>query len=415
MIRWSNETRKLSDLIPAKYNPRKLSEKQSKHLEESISKFSLVDPIIINANNVIIGGHQRFNILSKQGVLDADVRVPDRILNEKEEKELNLRLNKNLGEFDISLLANFDAQMLVDVGFDGDFVDSMLNVDTIEDDFNADDEHSKIINAVTKTGDVYILGEHKLICGDSTQVDVLEKLFGESKADLIYTDPPYNVDYKSSRAGRINNDNLEESLFITWLSEVFKNAFIFSHEHASVFSWFAMSNYSLFRKAIEMSGFKYMQVVYWLKDRFVLSFGQFFHRCTEPCMIFYKDWNKKFINMKYAKNSDMWDLDKLSFEESLEIWYVNRDKNKDYQHPTQKPVRLAERALKRNSEVGHIVLDLFCGSGSTLLCCEQLQRRCFAVEMDPKYCDVIVRRWEAFTGKKAELLNFSGVSADHAQ
>lgn len=182
-----------------------------------------------------------------------------------------------------------------------------------------------------------------------------------------------------------------------------RNAYAVSEQSANLYCWFAMSNYQLFRIAIEMAGFRYMQVLTWIKDRFILSRGWYFHRATEPCMIFYKDWNKKYTNYQYAKEDDLWDLDKLSFEERLDVLYMKRDQSKDYEHPTQKPVRLAERALKKSSEAGMIVLDLFGGSGSTLICCEQLKRKCFAMELDPKYCDVIVKRWESFTNREAVL------------
>ena len=222
------------------------------------------------------------------------------------------------------------------------------------------------------------------------------------KADLVYTDPPYNVAYKGTSG--IKNDDQTMEDFENFLVGAFANAIAVSHDHVNIYCWFAMSNYSVFRKSIERCGFRYMQVILWLKERFTFSMGWYYHRITEPCMIFYKDWGKKFVNPHYAKNSDMWQCDKMTFEESLDVWYQHRDASKDYQHPTQKPVRLAERALKKNSEVGHIVLDLFCGGGSTLLCCHQLQRKCYGMELDPKYCDVIVKRFEKMFDVKVNLL-----------
>lgn len=344
-----------------------------------------------------------------------DVRVPERELSIEEEKELNLRLNKNSGEFDLGLLTSFDPSMLVNVGFEGDFVDSIFNLDTSEDGFNGEEEYKKIENPQTINGDVYEFpGGHRLMCGSATKFSDVEKLMGGGKADLIYTDPPYNVDYKSSsgngyssgkfKSNKIFNDNLEDGNFIDFLRDAFLNAFAFSHEHTNVYCWFAMNNYSQFRCAIESAGFRYMQTIQWMKERFVLSMGWYYHRITEPCMIFYKDWNKKFLHYSYAKNHDMWQMDKQTFEESLDIWYQNRYKSKDYEHPTQKPVRLGERALKKNSEVGHIVLDLFGGSGSTLMCAHQLQRKAYLMELDPKYCDVIIKRFEKFTGQTPKRL-----------
>lgn len=239
------------------------------------------------------------------------------------------------------------------------------------------------------------------MCGSATAFTDVERLLAGRQADLVFTDPPYGVAYKGKKG--IKNDDLSQDDFVQFLREAFTNAFAFSHEHANVYCWFAMSNYTEFRSSIELSGWRYMQVVHWLKDRFALSRGWYYHRITEPCMIFYKDWNKKFVNPYYAKNHDMWQVDKLTFEESLDIWFQNRDQSKDYEHPTQKPVRLGERALKKNSEVSHIVLDLFGGSGSTLICAHQLERKAYLMELDPKYCDVIIKRFENLTGKKPIL------------
>lgn len=252
------------------------------------------------------------------------------------------------------------------------------------------------------------------MCGSSTEFADVEKLMNGKKADLVYTDPPYNVDYHSTgghgyssgkfKSDKVFNDNLKDDDFVQFITDAFRNALAVANDHVNVYCWFAMTNYPLFRGAIEAAGFRYMQVVFWLKDRFILSLGWYYHRATEPCMIFYKDWNKKFINYKYAKNTEIWEMDRLTFEESLEVWYQRRDPTNEYQHPTQKPVRLAERALKRNSEIGHVILDMFGGGGSTLLCCHQLQRMCYMMELDPKYCDVIVDRFTKMTGRAPKRL-----------
>lgn len=152
---WKNEKRRLDELKPAAYNPRKLSKKAKEDLNESIEKFDLVDPLVINTNGVIIGGHQRYNLLRDRGVVEVDVRVPERELDAVEEKELNLRLNKNTGEFDLDLLANFDADMLVNVGFAGDFVDTIFELNAREDEFDVETEVASIENPTTQPGDIY--------------------------------------------------------------------------------------------------------------------------------------------------------------------------------------------------------------------------------------------------------------------
>lgn len=369
MINWKNERRRIDALKPSKYNPRKMSPKQKEDLKGSLEKFSLADPIIINVDGSIIGGHQRYSILKAQGVTEVDVRVPDVQLPEPIEKELNLRLNKNTGEFDEALLIeNFEADMLAMAGFDGDVIDAMFDLQAAEDNYDVDSAAAAIVNPITVRGDVYEFpGGHRLMCGSATDYADVFKLMDGAKADLIYTDPPYNVNYKGKSG--IKNDDQSEDDFKKFLTDAFSNAWIFSHDHANIYCWFAMTNYGMFRSAIESAHFKYMQVCFWLKERFVLSLGWYYHRATEPCMIFYKDWTKKMVNYKYAKNTEVWEMDRLTFEESLEIWYQHRDAAKDTEHPTQKPVRLAERAMKRNSEAGSIVLDLFAGGGVYAFMC----------------------------------------------
>jgi len=187
-ITWTNEKRKISELTHAEYNPRQLTEKQAKDLDASLERFNLADPIIINADNKIIGGHQRINILKRRGAVEVDVRVPSRQLTEHEEKELNLRLNKNLGEWDFDLLADFDQEMLLDVGFDSAELDKMFQ---LEPDAKDDEVPEPPEAPISKTGDIWILGRHRVMCGDSTKIDDVEKLMDGKKADMVFTDPPY--------------------------------------------------------------------------------------------------------------------------------------------------------------------------------------------------------------------------------
>jgi len=406
MLAWKTEKRKVSDLIPAKYNPRTLSDKQSKDLSNSIQKFSLADPIIINKDNKIIGGHQRIKILKDQGIVDVDVRVPDRQLSEKEEEELNLRLNKNVGEWDWDLLAKFDEDMLLGVGFDSNEMDLILGVD--EDDFNVKKEIEKIKgNPVTKKGDLYQLGDHKLLCGDSTNIESYRILFNKIRAKMIFTDPPYNVDYSYDwRSGlhkgktvehNFFNDKKSDKEYYQFIKDCFLNAYKFSFEDTNYYCWYANKFHHIVRQSLIDGGWHFSQVIIWIKNYQVLSPGQDFHRTFEPYFHGWKKGKKHFYN-KIGNYKDI--VNHEEYEELLSTWYENRDKISTYQHPTQKPLRLAERAIKKSSVVDDIVLDMFGGSGSTLLACEQLKRKCFTIELDPIYCDVIVKRWEQFTNKK---------------
>lgn len=407
MVQWNTERRKISDLIPAESNPRKLTDKQAKDLGESLSKFDLADPIIINQNNHIIGGHQRFQILRARGVEEVDVRVPDHLLTELEEKELNIRLNKNTGQWDYDLLANIDPDLLINVGFEADDMDMMFFVR--EYDFNLKEE-AEHITPETKTGDMFLMDGHKLICGDSCDIENYRKLFdGEQRARMVFTDPPYNVNYSydwrsefhdgKKVAHKFFSDKKSDQDYYGLIRTAFTNAYEFTTDDASYYCWYADKFHSLIRAALEDSKWMFSQVIIWIKNRQVLSPGQDFHRTHEPCLHGWKKGNKHFFN-KVGNYKDILNFE--DYELRCDSWFQHRDNIQEYQHPTQKPVRLPERGIKKSSEINDIVLDMFGGSGSTLIACEQLKRRCFMIEIDTIYCEAIVKRWETFTGKKAE-------------
>jgi DNA modification methylase len=398
-------------LKPAEYNPRALNEKEKADLAASLDNFGMVEPIVVNKakdrENIIIGGHQRYFVLKEKGVKTIPVvyvNIPDI----EKEKELNLRLNKNLGHWEWDMLANFNEEFLKEVGFDSGEMDKIFR-GLKEDDFL--EEPTEVIS---KSGELYKLGDHRLFCGDSTNEDHLKALMGGGMARLVFTDPPYMVDYKSpgglsydskkfgGTGGKIFNDNLDEKDALDFYVKVLKNLYNFSTDDCTIYWWFANKNHVINRMAFKQSGWHMSQVIIWLKNSMVFSRGQDYHRVYEPCMV---GWKQKKVHYKtkiLANLKDVFSLDKESFEEILDVWYENRDVTQDYIHPTQKPVRLAERALKKNSEREDVVLDLFGGSGSTLIACEQMNRRCYMMELDPKYCDAIRKRYAQFIGKGDE-------------
>jgi DNA modification methylase len=415
-ISWTNEKRMISEFIPAKYNPRQASEKEESDLALSIDRFSLADPIIINRNNTVIGGHFRLRMLQRKGIQHVDVRVPSRLLDETEEKELNLRLNKNTGSWNLELLKDFGKDMLGDVGFESMDMDKIFS-EIKEDEFNVQKEYEAIKEPAAKYGDIYQLGNHRLMCGDAAKESDIALLVNGNLARLIFTDPPYNVNYKSAAGltyaskkyggseGKIFNDNKSNLECLQFYTEVLKNLYKFSAADASIYWWYASKNEIINRLAFNNTGWHISQVIIWLKNGIVFSHGQDYHRCYEPTLFGWKEGNKHFTNKYLAKYREVWNLDLLSFEELLDVWFQKRDSISSYLHPTQKPIRLSERAIKKNSERGNVVIDLFGGSGSTLMGCEQLDRKACLMELDPKYCDVIIKRWETFTGKKTECVN----------
>ena len=402
----------LQDLKEAEYNPRQMTEKQVKDLTESIKQFGLVDPIIVNNHkgrkNVVVGGHQRLKIASILGLKTIPVVYVN--LDEKRERELNLRLNRNLGEWDYNLLANFNEKELLNVGFTSEELDKMFNLE--EDEFDADKEYDQIVEPQTKEGDLYQLGNHRLLCGDSTKEESFKKLMGNEKAQLVFADPPYNVgyDYWGFRGTRKHgvkskktfNDKKTPEQYRDFINKVFKECFSFSKESSSIYCWHASKMEYPVRLGLENSGWHISQTILWLKNQLTPSPGQDYNRIYEPCYFGWKLKEKHFINKRFTGK---WDekiiLDRNDFKELLDIMYERKDLIKNYQHPTQKPVRLAERAIKKHSNRDDIVLEPFNGSGSTMMACEQLERKCYAIELDPKFVDVAIKRWEQYTNNKA--------------
>jgi DNA modification methylase len=413
----------ISLLNPAPYNPRQFSDQEYKHLKESIQKFGIVDTILANGapgrKNIIIGGHFRLRVAKDLGF----TKVPVVYINIPEieiEKELNVRLNKNLGAWDLDLLADFDKDILKDIGFTSQEIHRIFDPDLVEDNFDAAAALANIKEPSARLGDIYQLGEHRLMCGDSSKEEDVARLMAGGLARLIFTDPPYNVNYKSpvgltynstkfgGTGGKMFNDNKSEEECFWFYSAVLKNLFKFSTDDVTIYWWFANKNNWINRLAFEEGGWHMSQILMWLKNSSIFSQGVDYHRCYEPVMMGWKKKKVHFKNKKYSNYKDCFNLDYDDWNDMIDVWYQHRDVTTQYIHPTQKPVRLAERALRKNSEMGDIVVDLFCGSASTLIGCEQMDRKCYAMEMDPKYIDVEILRWEAFTGKKAvkiEVLN----------
>ena len=386
MITWITEKRKLSDLNPAKYNPRKWPEKETKDLEQSLKKFNVADPIVINANNTIIGGHFRVNILKNKGLQEIDCRIPSRLLTDEEERELNLRLNKNLGEWDFETLANFDEDMLKDVGFTSEELDKIFQLEPEGKEDEVPDERETDI----KLGDMFQLGNHRLLCGDATKREDVERLMDGQKADMVFTDPPYNVNYSGcgvQTSNQIMNDKMGMEEFNSFLAGAFSNYKTFSKGGAALYICHGDGK-PMVRVAFETNFnkfFKQSATIVWVKN--VASMGyQHYRGKHEPILYGWNDEKSPFYGDR----------------KQTTVWEVKRETN--YKHPTQKPVELIERAINNSAKREDIVLDLFGGSGSTMIACERLNRKCYMMELDPKYCQVIIDRWENYTNQKAEKI-----------
>lgn len=414
---------KVSELKPSVYNPRKWDDKIISDMTESINRFGLCDPLIVNGakerKNILIGGHLRLKVATNLGFKEVPVvylNIPDI----EKEKELNLRLNKNLGNWDEELLKLFDTSMLLDIGFTPDDLnfhfDDVLSI--TDDDFNVKEELEKITTPITQPGDLFQLGDHRLLCGDSLNPDDVKKLMGSEKAHMIYCDPPYNIglDYRKGigtkgkyTQEKLVNDNKKFSEYEMFLEKSLQNALSVSGNDVHVFYWCDEKYVWLVQKLYDQNGVTNRRICFWIKNNFDPTPQVAFNKVIEPCVYGTKGspkLNPNLQNISEILNTDVNSIGAYDDIMSIvQMWLVKRDNTADYEHPTQKPITLNEKPIKRCSSPGDIILDLFGGSGSTLIAAEQLKRRSFVMEIDPTFCDLIIKRYEHFTGNHAKKLN----------
>ncbi len=413
---------KINDLKPAVYNPRKWDEKILSDIEESIKRFGLCDPLIVNGaeerKNILIGGHLRLKVAKSLGFTEIPV-VYLNIPEIEREQELNLRLNKNLGDWDEELLKAFNTDFLLDVGFTPDdlnnFFDDVLEVS--DDGFNVQEELAKITEPRAKPGDLYQLGDHRLLCGDSQDIKAVEKLMGGEKAHMIYCDPPYNIglDYRKGintkgkyTPDKLVNDRKKTDEYGKFLEGTMKNAFAVSRPDAHVFYWCDEKYVWLVQELYEKNGITNRRICFWVKNNFDPTPQVAFNKVIEPCVYGTKGRpavNHVVKNLSEILNKEVNSIGAYDDLMSIvQLWLVKRDNSTDYEHPTQKPITLNEKPIKRCRAPGEMILDLFGGSGSTLIAAEQLKRRAFLMEIDPTFCDLIIRRYEHLTGNHAKKL-----------
>ncbi|MFA6896931.1 MAG: DNA modification methylase [Patescibacteria group bacterium] len=406
-------------LKEAEYNPRKLTSRQEEDLTESIKKFGLADPLIVNSykfrKNVIIGGHQRFKIAKKLGYKEVPVVYVN--LNPSQEKEFNLRLNRNTGEWDWEMLKEFDIDLLLDVGFIDEDLSSIWDesLETEDDEFNQTKELEKIKKTDIKNGNIFSLGSHTLLCGDATALEAVNKLVGKEKINMIYNDPPYNtgVNYNKGIGGKKTyggdvNDNKSDEEYRNFLETNISNALSVSQKDVHVFYYCDQRYIWLLQEIYKKFGIDNRRVCMWIKNGFNVTPQIAFNKGYEPCV--YGTRGKPYLanikNLNEILNKEI-ETGNRTIDDILDIfdiWLVKRIAGQEYEHPTQKPPTLHEKALRRCTKINDTVLDLFGGSGSTLIACEQLKRRCFIMEQNPIFCQLIINRFERYANKKAKKL-----------
>lgn len=376
----------ISKLNPAKYNPRKdlkPGNTEYEKLKRSMAEFGYVEPIIWNKRTGnIVGGHQRYKILKDMKYKEAECVIVD--LDDNREKALNVALNKISGEFDIPLLTDllkdlsandFDVSL---TGFDEDEISDLFSDADAKEGKDDDYDVNKALeeSAFVKQGDLWQIGKHRMLCGDATNSEDLNKLMGGKKANLIVTDPPYNVNFESASGLKIKNDKQTSEKFYDFLLSAFKNISEHLAEGGSAYIFHADTEGLNFRKAFIDAGFHLSGVCIWAKNSFVMGRSpyQWGH---EPILY---GWLKTGKHKWYAGRAES------------TIWHYDKPK-KNGEHPTMKPIPLLCYPIKNSSAVNSIVLDTFAGSGSTLMACQQIDRICYCMEIDPKYASVIIRRY----------------------
>ena len=383
------KVQKTEDLIPYEKNPRH-NEGAITAVAKSIEKFGFKVPIVVDASNVIVNGHTRLKAAKYLGLKEVPTIIADDLTPEQI-KAFRLADNKvgEIATWDEELL-NAELDELADLDLDFDMTEFGFDlpdiegeeVEVIEDEF----EEELPAEPISKLGDIYQLGRHRLMCGDSTNSLEVEKLMGNKKADLLISDPPYNVAYegKGKEALTIKNDSKETNEFQPFLYEAFSAAINNMKLGSSFYVWYASSEVVNFHTALEEAGFLVIQELIWNKNSMVLS-RQDYHWKHEPCLY---GWASGGSHSWY---SDRKQTTILNFDRPT----VNKE------HPTMKPVALFDYQIKNSSKQGDCILDLFGGSGTTLIACEQNEREAYLMELDPRYVDVIIARWEAFTGEVA--------------
>jgi len=415
------EKKKVEDLKAAPYNPRKdlkPGDAEYEKLKRSIEEYGYVEPVIWNKRTgTVVGGHQRLKVLKDLGYTEIDCVIID--VDESKEKALNIALNKISGAWDEALLANLLKDLdksgydITLTGFDMAEAQELFGSGSMEnvheDDFNLDSAIEEVVEPKTKKGDLWILGNHRLLCGDCTQKEDVSRVLDDKLADIMVTDPPYNVDYGGTISGKnrdIANDNLSDNEFYQFLLAFYKAAESNMRKGGVVYVFHSTKESVNFIKAMTNAGFKYSQNLVWLKNHFTLG-RQDYQWIHEPILYGWKEGIGHYFiddrtlssvidtgreNYKKMSKAELVDLLDKIFELPKSVIEDNKP-TRNADHPTMKPITLCAKLIYNSSHEGDTVYEPFGGSGSTLIAADQLNRKCCAIELEPKYCDVIVRRY----------------------
>jgi DNA modification methylase len=425
----------IEKIKPYKHNAKIHTEGQIEQIKKSIREFGFNDPIAVDEENVIIEGHGRLLAAKELGMKEVPVIFLYGLTDQQKKAYIlaHNQLTMNTG-FDMDVLADeinrITAFNMEDFGFD---MSALGEEEKNPEDVTEDEPPEPPAKPKSKPGEIYKLGEHRLMCGDSTKAEDVERLMSGAKADLVVTDPPYNVEYVGAKKRRvaitggkgllkkteIQNDIMSDNDFYDFLFRVFSNMKDVVYPRTAFYVWYADTKALQVYSALQNSGFIVRETLIWIKNSMVIGWYdyQYMH---EPCLYGFNDYaNHYFVNDRTKttviddtnldfdkmKKDELLTLIKSIFKDEAPTSVIRENKpQKSDLHPTMKPVKLIARLINNSSRAGELVLDLFGGSGTTLIACEQMNRKCSMMEYDPKYVDVIIERWEKLTGKKAQKI-----------
>lgn len=404
---------KLSAIKPNPINPKK---HYDEGIDKSIKDLGYLDPIEVDEKGVILAGHGRYESLKRQGIDEVPVVVHTGLTPKQKKRYLlaNNQLTMREGYIDKILRDNFELDELLAAGFDNKTLKELFKEDDGDDDFDAEAEKEKIKVPKAKRGDIFQLGDHRIMCGDSTSPEDVAKLMGDTLADVVFTDPPYNVDYSGrgkKTSNKILNDNMGSKEFRTFLENSFATMKQASKPSAPAYVCYASRTHREFEDALNLNGYSVKNQIIWVKAIASMGWGDYRWK-HEPILYVsqdgkkvpffgdraeYTEWTEELTDEQLVKRARK--MMEAEEKGGSTVWRLKRDTQ--YDHPTQKPLQLVRIALWNSTKEGEVVLDLFLGSGSTLIAADETSRRCFGMELDPKYVDVAIKRWEKQTSQKA--------------
>ncbi len=414
-LSWTTGVREVKDLLPWQENPRKISKQALDKLKEKIAQNGFHSVIVIDTDNTILSGNQRKVALMELGINTVDVMIPSRKLSDAERRRIGIESNINDGEWDFEKLKSFDLELLQFAGFDEKELVKFWDEekDTKDDKFDVDKELKKIKTPQTKLGDLIVMGNHKLLCSSSTDINAVRKLFGDDRATAIYSDPPFNIGLSydkgvgnKSNYGGSFDDNQSPEAYKEFIRQVLTSSLAVSTKDTHVAFWCDEAWVWVFQTLYMELGVKNRRLNIWIKNNSSPIPTVAFNKCVEYCVYGTKGLpylSDLVKNLNEIQNKDCTTGNQL-LDDISNIWATKRLPSNQMEHPTSKNPELHHKFIMRCTKPGDIIFDAFSGSASTMICAEQLDRKVYSLEIEPVFCDLAIRRYEKLTGRKAQVI-----------